>query len=154
MGLYGLPMYNPVYGYGPVMRTQGLYQPATYIPVVQAASPASTGPVMDEQNQNTRSIIKFQAFQEINQRMVAQTAATTGATPPTTTATQEIVGTVQITQNPLTNLLNGNDAAFKINIQSSGNPAVAGNGARVILAIGDDCVTVAPTGQTPDRVSS
>ena len=150
MGLYGLPMYNPVYGYGPVMRTQGLYQPATYIPVVQAASPASTGPVMDEQNQNTRSIIKFQAFQEINQRMVARDATNTA----TTTATQVIVGTVQITQNPLTNLLNGNDASFKINIQSSGNPAVAGNGARVILALHSDCLTVAPTGQTPDRVSS
>ena len=151
MGLYGLPMYNPVYG--PVLRRQGFYQPATYpvvegIPVVQAASLASDADTA--MNQNTRSIIKFQNFQEINQRMVARDATNTA----TTTTTQVIVGTVQITQNPLTTLLNGNDASYKINIQSSDNPAVAGNGARVILALHSDCLTAAPTGQTPDRVSS
>ena len=144
MGLYGLPMYNPVYGYGPVMRTQGIYPSAPYIPVVQAPSPAFTD-ADTTMNQNTRSIIKFQAFQEINQRFEVPTAAQ--ITAGTHLAAQEIVGTVQITQNPLTNLLNGNDASFKINIQSSGNPAVAGNGARVILAFASaaqGCMTPVP----------
>lgn len=138
MGLYGLPMYNPVYG--TVMR-QGLYQPAAYIPVVQTGPPTVQAV---SQNQNTRSIISFQNLQQINQRFVAATTAQIAAG--THTAAQVIVGTVQITQNLVTDFLNGNDASYKINIQSGGPPA----GQNIILGLAADCMTPATAGLTPD----
>lgn len=135
-------MYNPVYG--TVMR-QGLYQPAAYIPVVQTGPPTVQAV---SQNQNTRSIISFQNLQQINQRFVAATTAQIAAG--THTAAQVIVGTVQITQNLVTDFLNGNDASYKINIQSGGPPA----GQNIILGLAADCMTPATAGLTPDVVSS
>merc|ERR1712029_1040688 len=85
------------------------YNPG-YIPVVRAV------PVV--QDPNTRALINFQNFRVINQKFVEQTTATTTAG--TTTADQVIVGTVEVSQNPVTDFLNGNDAQFKIYVQSSG----------------------------------
>merc|ERR1712244_138422 len=85
VGLYGYPTYNPI-SYNPVLR-QGIYGP----PLVQ--------------DPNTRALINFQNFRVINQKFVAQTDATTMAGD--TTASQVIVGTVEVSQNPLTDFLNG-----------------------------------------------
>ena len=93
------------------------------------------------QDPNTRALINFQNFRVINQKFVAQTDATTMATPPTTTASQVIVGTVEVSQNPLTDFLNGNDAQFKIYVQSSGTTDLTGMNVQVGLAA--DCITAA-----------
>ena len=106
---------------------QGIYGPVVAAPVVQ--------------DPNTRALINFQNFRVINQKFVAQTDATTMATPPTTTASQVIVGTVEVSQNPLTDFLNGNDAQFKIYVQSSGTTDLTGMNVQVGLA--SDCITAA-----------
>merc|ERR1711911_142194 len=119
MGLYGYPTYNPV-----------SYNPG-YIPVVRA--------IPGVQDPDTRALINFQNFRVINQRFVEQTTATTTAG--TTTADQVIVGTVEVSQNPVTDFLNGNDAQFKIYVQSSGTMDLTGQNIQVGLAA--TCATAA-----------
>merc|ERR1712154_494180 len=119
VGLYGYPTYNPI-SYNPVLR-QRIYGP----PLVQ--------------DPNTRALINFQNFRVINQKFVAQTDAITMAGD--TTASQVIVGTVEVSQNPLTDFLNGNDAQFKIYVQSSGTTDLTGMNVQVELAA--DCITAA-----------
>lgn len=134
------PSYAPI-SYNPLYQ-RNLYQPVL---VPQAM-----------QGDNTRAFFGAGALQEVNGNFVAQTAATTSPTPPavaTTTASQVIEGTLSLTQNALTNLLYNNDAQYKIYVRTTGaNLDLTGQ--NVIVAIGDDCLVAAPTGQTPDRVSS
>ena len=115
MGLYGYPTYNPV-----------SYNPG-YIPVVRA--------IPGVQDPNTRALINFQNFRVINQRFVAGTP----------TADQVIAGTVEVSQNPVTDFLNGNDAQFKIYVQSSGMMDLTGQNIQVGPTAADDCTTTTGT---------
>ena len=116
MGLYGYPTYNPV------MR-QGYY-PGQYIPLVQTAPVA--------QDPNTRQLVKFENFMEINSKFVAST---------TTGSSQVIVGTLAVQQNLLTDFLNGNEAQYKIYVQSSGSMDLTGK--NIKLGFAADCTTAA-----------
>merc|ERR1712110_962812 len=95
------------------------------------------------QDPNTRALINFQNFRVINQRFVEQTTATTTAG--TTTADQVIVGTVEVSQNPVTDFLNGNDAQFKIYVQSSGMMDLTGQNIQVGLNSAASCTTTTGT---------
>ena len=144
MSIYGQPsIYNPVY-----MPRQSFYQPGTYVPVVQDAR------IVQGQD-NTRAFFGAGALQEVNGDFEAHDAT---VMPAVTTATQEIEGTMQITQNALTNILYSNDAQYKIYVRTDG-PNVDLTGQNVIVAIGDDCLNAAtnpaaPTAANPNRVSS
>jgi len=142
---YGVPAYYypqytgypfGVYGgvYNPVQR---IYPAAYYptVPVVQATAPVTP------QGADTRQLIKFQNFQEINANFVEQTDATTMAATPTTTASQVIVGTVNIQQNLVTDFLNGNEAQYKINVRTTGTLDLTGQ--NIMVGIASDCITPA-----------
>ena len=129
MGLYGYPTVQATYN--PMQR---IY-PGGYYPLVQAA------PVSGTVDPSTRQLIKFQNFQEINANFVEQTAATTGATPPTTTANQVIVGTVNVQQNLVTDFLNGNEAQYKINVRTTGTLDLTGK--NIMIGLAADCITPA-----------
>merc|ERR1719360_387955 len=145
------PSYAPI-SYNPIYQ-RNLYQPLL---VPQAMQTMQASPVAQH---NTRAFFGAGALQEINGRMVEQTAATTLPTLPavaSTTATQEITGTVQLTQNALTNVLYNNDAQYKIYVQRSVNDLTGQN---IIVALGADCLTIravptAPTAADPNPVSS
>merc|ERR1740123_2980212 len=119
----------PQYAYNPVQR---IY-PGAYYPLAQTQ--------VVPQSPDTRQLVKFENFMEINSKFVMQTAATTGATPPTTTADQVIVGTVNVQQNLLTDFLNGNEAQYKIYVQTSGTLDLTGQ--NIMLGLAADCVTAA-----------
>ena len=125
-------MYGGVYN--PVQR---IYPAAYYptVPVVQATAPVAP------QGADTRQLIKFQNFQEINANFVEQTDATTMAATPTTTASQVIVGTVNIQQNLVTDFLNGNEAQYKINVRTTGTLDLTGQ--NIMVGIASDCITPA-----------
>merc|ERR1712154_189586 len=89
------------------------------------------------QGADTRQLIKFQNFQEINANFVEQTAATTAAM--TTTANQVIVGTANIQQNLVTDFLNGNEAQYKINVRTTGTLDLTGQNIMIGLTTG--CTT-------------
>merc|ERR1711902_101599 len=74
---------------------------------------------------------------EINQKFVAQNDDNMA----TTTASQVIVGTVNVQQNLLTNFLNDNEATYKIYVQTSGDLQLAGQ--NIMIALKDDCLTPA-----------
>merc|ERR1711902_187608 len=128
-------------GYGGVYNPIQRIYPAAYyptVPVVQA-----TGPVTP-QGADTRQLIKFQNFQEINANFVEQTDDTTSPTDgsaATTTASQVIVGTVNIQQNLVTDFLNGNEAQYKINVRTTGTLDLTGQNIRVGIA--SDCINPA-----------
>ena len=143
MSIYGPPAisYNPIYS-----PTTRFIQPG-YGPVVQADPRI--------QVDNTRAFFGAGALQEVNGDFEAHDAT---VMPAVTTATQEIEGTMQITQNALTNILYSNDAQYKIYVRTDG-PNVDLTGQNVIVAIGDDCLNAAtnpaaPTAANPNRVSS
>merc|ERR1711971_1001446 len=100
----------------------------------------ATAPVAP-QGADTRQLIKFQNFQEINANFVEQTDATTMAATPTTTASQVIVGTVNIQQNLVTDFLNGNEAQYKINVRTTGTLDLTGQ--NIMVGIASDCITPA-----------
>jgi len=144
MSIYGSPAisYNPVYG--PALRSPGFYQPGV-IPM-QAADPRIQG-------DNTRAFFGAGALQEINGRFVAHPNPAPPAAA-TTLAAQVIVGTVQLTQNALTNVLYNNDAQYKIYVQNQGPNDLTGQ--NIIVALAADCLTpavnpAAVTPTTPNR---
>merc|ERR1740123_2861168 len=120
----------PQYAYNPVQR---IY-PGAYYPLAQTQ--------VVPQSPDTRQLVKFENFMEINSKFVMQTAATTGATPPTTTADQVIVGTVNVQQNLLTDFLNGNEAQYKIYVQTSEGLDLTGK--NIMLGLAADCITPPP----------
>merc|ERR1712156_928947 len=118
MGLYGYPTqvtYNPM---------QRIY-PGGY-PLVQAA------PVSGAMDPNTRQLVKFENFMEINQKFVASDTAGSA---------QVIVGTINVQQNLVTNFLNDNEATYKIYVQSSGDLQLAGQ--NIMIGLKNDCTTMA-----------
>ena len=122
MGLYGYPTQVT---YNPMQRIYPGY------PLVQAA------PVTGTMDPNTRQLVKFENFMEINQKFVAQNDDNMA----TTTASQVIVGTVNVQQNLLTNFLNDNEATYKIYVQTSGDLQLAGQ--NIMIGLKDNCLTAA-----------
>merc|ERR1712029_329102 len=57
------------------------------------------------------------------------------------TASQVIVGTVNVQQNLLTNFLNNNEATYKIYVQTSGDLQLAGQ--NIMIGLKDNCLTAA-----------
>merc|ERR1719323_3016227 len=64
------------------------FYPDGFVPLVQAA------PVSGTMDPNTRQLVKFENFMEINQKFVEQTAATT--TPTVAATGDQIVSTVNV----------------------------------------------------------
>merc|ERR1719323_486008 len=109
------------------------FYPDGFVPLVQAA------PVSGTMDPNTRQLVKFENFMEINQKFVEQTAATTtptGGATATTTADQVIVGTVNVQQNLVTDFLNDNEATYKIYVQTSGDLQLAGQNIQIGIRMG------------------
>merc|ERR1711941_241015 len=73
-----------------------------YIPMVQAMN--------QPQSPNTRQLVKFENFMEINGKFATST----------TQASLVVVGTINLSQNLVTDFLNANEAQYKIYVQSSG----------------------------------
>merc|ERR1719195_2292410 len=114
MGLYGYPKYSPV---------RMAYPTTQYIPMVQAMN--------QPQSPNTRQLVKFKNIREINGKFATST----------TQASLVVVGTINLSQNLVTDFLNGNEAQYKIYVQSSGTTDLTGKNIRLGLA--SSCTTAA-----------
>merc|ERR1712088_931494 len=106
MGLYGYPNYSPV---------RMAYPTTQYIPMVQAMN--------QPQSPNTRQLVKFENFMEINGNFATST----------TQASLVVVRTINLSQNLVTDFLNGNEAQYKIYVQSSGTTDLTGKNIRLGL---------------------
>merc|ERR1712045_280885 len=107
----GYPM--GLYGYPNYSPVRMAYPTSQYIPMVQAMN--------QPQSPNTRQLVKF---------------ATS-----TTQASLVVVGTINLSQNLVTDFLNGNEAQYKIYVQSSGTTDLTGKNIRLGLA--SSCTTAA-----------
>merc|ERR1712088_359592 len=114
MGLYGYPNYSPV---------RMAYPTTQYIPMVQAMN--------QPQSPNTLQLVKFENFMEINGNFATST----------TQASLVVVGTINLSQNLVTDFLNGNEAQYKIYVQSSSTTDLTGKNIRLGLA--SSCTTAA-----------
>ena len=141
MGVYGgLPQYTPTVEGFPVRR---IFPGNTYNPlkmIYPSRFQRPMGPVMSyPESPNTRGLVKFGELMEINSKFVAQTADTTAAG--TTTDKQVIVGTVNVQQNLVTDFLNGNEAQYKIYVQTTDSLDLTGK--NIMLGFKDSCTTAA-----------
>ena len=111
--------------YPPAYPTNMLYPS---VPVVQAAPPM---------NADTRQLVKFENFMEINSKFVVQNANAIDAAGATVSQQNKIVGTVNVQQNLLTDFLNGNEAQYKIYVQTTGDLDLTGQ--NIMLGLADNC---------------